>query len=67
VLAIVFRIRSSVASAASSSVELPFKQLPEEVACLALVAEAEKWLNKVKKTVQVMNLALLNFIFEIIC
>lgn len=40
-------------SAAGSSSDLPVKSLPEETACLALVADAEKWVARVKKVLQV--------------
>lgn len=33
--------------------DFPLKPLPEEAACVALVAEAEKWLNRLKKVTQV--------------
>jgi len=45
------RIRASAGSASSSS-DIPLKALPEEVRCLGLVADAEKWLNKAKKLMQ---------------
>ncbi len=48
------RIRASAGSASSSS-DIPLKALPEEVRCLGLVADAEKWLNKAKKLMQVRN------------
>lgn len=42
-------------STAGSSSELPVKPLPEETACLALVADAEKWVARVKKVLQVWH------------
>lgn len=49
-----FRIRSGMSSSAGG--DFPLKPLPEEAACLDLVNEAEKWLAKVKKAVQVRYL-----------
>jgi hypothetical protein len=46
------RIRAAM-NAAGSSADIPLKALPEETACLTLVADAEKWLARVKKIVQV--------------
>jgi len=48
------RIRASTGGAASSS-EIPLKPLPEEVKVLALVSDAEKWLGKIKKLMQVRH------------
>lgn len=45
------RIRSGMSSSAGG--DFPLKPLPEEAACLALVSDAEKWLAKVKKAMQV--------------
>lgn len=41
--------------AAGSSSDLPLKPLPEEAACLTLVADAEKWVARVKKLLQVIT------------
>ncbi len=46
---------------AAGSSELPLKPLPEESKCLALVADAERWLNKVKKILQVSESHLLDW------
>jgi hypothetical protein len=38
----------------AAAAEFPLKPLPEEGQCLNLVAEAERWLGKVKKLLQVV-------------